>query len=1715
MADGKLDLPDDLLSSKTLDQDRSVKDEAWGGTSEEKSLMGLLDESKDQVTPENSIPLSPQWLYAKPVDPKTLTTGGEMRAPNSLPQGNTTDTNLKDSWRLDGSQDKKDWRKTVPDIESSRRWREEERETGILGRRDRRKEDRRADVTSSRDISETRALSSADRWHDPSNRTSGHESRRDSKWSSRWGPEDKEKDSRTEKRTEAEKEDTQIDRQSFVSGNRTTSERDNDSRDKWRPRHRMEVHAGGSAAYRSAPGFGLERGRVESSNVRFAPGRGRSTINGSQQIGRPPSVSVIGSVPVNKLSGSSAVYCYPRGKLLDIYRKEKTLLNFDSVADEMDHVSPITQVASIEPLAFVAPDAEEEAILGDIWKGRIRSSEVLQNSNRDKSVASSVNTTGFGDTTIGEGKQSSSVNTEGTVESLEKTGVNNSGQGNGAEALSSSGSHVAKERGGFKEGEGIRSGATDVMHDSLIPSVLKGNDTCGAGETTDSSNSVNEVKFVENQRADDLILTKHPKLEDIKSAASFEVGNQLPDDSNSLFDFASLQQTANRDQLHQKSNNSAHPSDVGVSLEDLNLFYLDPQGVIQGPYMGIDIIMWFEQGYFGTDLPVRLSNAPAGSAFQELGVLMPHLKVKSGSSICNNLVTTSQLSDTVVGSLEESVGSPASGPDYKGSAFVNNQLWVSTGFEATSGIDFRSGVPNHEHQSEPHLPDNQSFQNSVAQDEEIVFPGRPGSSNANHMRRSGADIHSSFSSPASHHSLVSEFSEANMPRHQEDDKVHPFGLLMSELRDSSHLRRSQSSNLASSIGDQGQFLDSFDRDPTIVSQSSLGTWADQPAFGEMWPEDHRRNTFSKSHPHQGSIDAQQLFRREQELNGFDVAEHLMLQKLQKEQLQQQNYSSPHPFSYTNELGMEQIPGFSLSQSKNLHQQQSAHPVADMKQLLELKLQQQRHIELQQQQHLELQHQRHIELQHQRHLELQHQRQFELQHQRQLELQQQRQLMLQQQRQLELEQQRQLELEQQRQLELQQQHRLLQQQQIRFNQMKLLQQQQQQQQQQQLLLEQLLQHQMPDPGYGQLKVEPVRDNMLDQVQLRMQLLHELQLNSQARHLDPSLEQIIQAKIGQSALRGQPADLLDLRSQAKHVNMLSSEQQLHFQQEQLRARQLSMALRQQSGLEGEGRITGPWSVDEAGQLARSPSGHHQAHSAGFSASDFYQQQQRLSSHEEQFNHHNWNHALQERHQRGSFEPSSMALDRSLSVPPAVTPGRNLDNINARAQGLDFPDQHLYMHSTGQLSSFSSGIPSHSQQISDEFYATHPDMKESHSGNNMLQENSWIEKQMQQLNLKGDRQRQDSEVNMTSVDTSLWTSTGGDRENSERVLMDLIRQNSGLQSVQSSEIGYQHKTREAFWPVSETQSSNLPFNLLPGQEVIVSSSFVEGPQNSNSSAQFKHSGNGERLIIRSNSGALLEQPFLSSSIEHSSPIGKSTLDKDFLELEGPKGKRHGSKGMGMSISEIKDNSVEQAENSLDYGELPINAHSRHSSLSSVGGNGGLYNYEIGLDKSLGEFSNERLPSILPKGLDTDLSKHQLLARASTSQDVLPEPTSAAFVKQKSSITLASDEGKRESVGNPVANRLPETQASSKKDLRFRTSSFSEAAVSETSFIDMLKKPVLPEADPLNGAALESSDVAAPAGRSGKKKGKKGRQIDPALLGFKVSSNRIMMGEIQRLED
>ncbi|KAJ6965441.1 hypothetical protein NC652_003351 [Populus alba x Populus x berolinensis] len=1671
MTDGKPNLPDDLLllSCKSTDERlSSFKDR--GGIGEDKSLLSLPDDSKDQVTADNTIPLSPQWLYAKPVDAKSSTTGasGETRASNSLSHGNSSDSNLKDNWRLDGSQDKKDRRRIAPDVESSRRWREEERDTGLLGRKDRRKEDHRADSVSARDISETRTLPSSDRWHDGNNRNSAHESRRDSKWSSRWGPEEKEKDSRNDKRADGEKDEAHSDKQNFGTASRPTSERENDSRDKWRPsserendsrdkwrpRHRMEVHSGGPAAYRSAPGFGSERGRVESPNVPFAAGRGRSNNSGNLQIGRHLTAS-IGSIPVDK----NHAFCYPRGKLLDIYRKHKTLPSFDTIPDGMELVSPLTQEIAIKPLAFVAPDAEQEAVLGDIWLGKITSSGGLNNSFREKNESSNNNTAG-----IGEENVSFSVKTEEIADSFGKITGNASGQGMGAEMFNAS---MAEEKDMHKDDkQKCVTTSGRALIDGFVPAVFKRDESSSVGESGLIDNVV-DLKAFERQPVADVAFQNNLKLEDIESATSFEIGSQLPDDSSSLFDFSSAQQNSRSHQFLLNINNDGHQFTGTIMPEELSLCYLDPQGVIQGPYLGIDIIAWLEQGYFGTDLPVRLSDAPDGSPFHELGDIMPHLKLKPGCASSTSPSAKVQLSDDVGESLEGSTATSAS-LEYKVSAVREDQQRVSSGFEAIFSASGQSRVPDHGFLSGLEYSDDQRFQNVVTPDEEIVFPGRPGSS-GNPLMRDVADVQRFVPNPSTNPAILNEFSEAGMHTHQ-DEIVHPFGLSMSELSSNSNLRRAQSTNMASGMGDefpaQVHAMDSYtEHDAALASHRSFDAVFDQSHYAETWPEDYRKKLLTNPHIDLSSADARNLFHRQPEFNDFDQ-QHLMLQKMQKES-QQQNHLS-HPFSNTMEMGFEQIPSILIE------------------------------------------------------LQFQRQQQLELQHQQQLELQQRRQLELQQRRQLELQQRRQVELQQQqRQFELQQQHHLLhqQQQQLRQYQMKL---------QQQQVLEQLLQHQMPDLGYGQGKGDPLRENLLEQIQFRTRLAAELQQNSHnPRHLDLTLEQIIRAKIGQNNLQEPQTDILDLLSQVKHGNILPSDLQFHLQQEQMQAQELSSA-RQQLGMDGESQVGWPWSIDEAGQTFRNTTGHHQSKSTEFSASDFYLQQQRVSSHDEHLSHNKWNHALQEPHQGGFYEPSSMAFDHPTSL-PAVTPGMRMDNLNGHSQGPDSAEP-LYMHSTDQLGSFSSNVSSRHRQVFGDIYGSRAEMTESHlPGKQGQQENSWVEGGMQQLHLEAERKRNVSEV---AGNSSFWTSARGDEESSKQVLMNL-QQNMGLQSIRSSEDDYRHlisssKSQESYWPITESFS----LNDIPDQEATMSDSFIEKPQNSKSnsllqdnhamslSGQLHHQGNGERLSLRSKSGALTEEPAFFSGIVDTSHtnhadnmfVDKSAMDKEVAELDI----RYGSKGMSAmarSVSHIEESFVEQAETAMDFANASSRQSSRHSSLSSAGGNGGLHGYEMGLDKLTGEeVSIDRMPSILTRGLDSALHKRPPVSRAYSSKDVSSDMTSASHIKQKNRASLAtSDERRSELVENVAATRGGDSQTSGKKEARFRrSSSYNDAGITETSFMDVLKKPVFTEAEAANAAALESSDGPL-SGRSGKKKGKKGRQIDPALLGFKVSSNRIMMGEIQ----
>ncbi|XP_050372712.1 protein ESSENTIAL FOR POTEXVIRUS ACCUMULATION 1-like [Argentina anserina] len=1594
MADGKLDLPNDLLSSKPSDQSWTSKVQVSKANDEEKVHMGSADELKDPAALDSGIPLSPQWLYAKPIDSKL-----EMRGPTSL--GNSTDSNQKEVWRSDGSEDKKDWRRPATESENSRRWREEERETSLLGgRRDRRKTERRADNIPLREATDSRTLPTTDRWSDGRN-----EVRRDSKWSSRWGPEEKEKESRTEKRTDVEKDDvhSNIESQSLGANNRSAAERESDSRDKWRPRHRMEVQTGGLATYRAAPGFGIEKGRVEGSNLGFALGRGRSS-----GIGRSAGTILSAlsgksdSVP-GKPRRSVDDFRYPRGKLLDIYRQRKPELSFDTMPEAMEESPPLTQVGFVKPLAFHAPDADEVAILSDIWKGKITSSGVVYNSFRKG--RSTENVTGVGDSEAADGVLGNLPPTVAQETNTYQEAANADDYG----TLWNYGSHrnMKNEKDvSHKESDNIGTEGKDF--DGMPLSIPKSNGIFGDVGTGGSYDSANQLPACGSMKVKDSSSPNHPVSEDIEFANYSDVRSKLPDVSNTLYGLASSEQNDLR----------AKELEMDVHPEGLSYFYLDPQGVTQGPYQGLDIISWFEQGFFGTDLLVRLEDAPEGTPFIELGDFMPHLKSWDGNgSIINSSSNIEESGGLGGGSLPFTAAVSDSNYTFLGNDH-QRPLWE---------LDSYSAEHIQPRISEPEAPlqlhsRGQSFNDFVEQDEDIVFPGINGTTAYSTARSSGS-IHDPMANSMNHLPPTNELTESGVPI--QNDRLHPFGLLWSEL-ESGQSKQSKLANMPSSKGGRGV---PFSANP-------------DPATTEMWSDHHRKNSVSDPNLYQEMLTPRQLSHMEQEPSHHDLAEQLMSQQIrqqQQQQLQQRNMLSS--FAHMNDSVLDPM------QSQNIihHQQLANHSSADLEHLLAL--------------------------------------------------------------------QRQAQLEQ---------HQLQQQQQ--FHQQKLLQE-QQQSQVQQVLFEQLLRGQMHDPTLRQPHVDPVRaNNVIDQVLLEQQLLHELQQRSHhlPRHVDPTMAQLIQAKFGHTP-QGHQTDLFELLSRAQHEQQ-SLEQQMH-------ARQLPMGLRQR--MEEERHIGSIWPAEESNQIFRTHASNHdhRGHSSGFNPLDFHQRQQR-ASHEEQLNNLERNLSLQDRLQQGFYEPGSLPFERSMSL-PAGAPGMNLDVVNAmiRAQGLDMQDS-IGRIPSGQIS---SGIPSHNAHhphVPNQFHVSHLDAIEGHwpEKNDQL-ESDWMDARFQQLHINAERQKRDSEIKNSSQDQNLWMSDGINEENSKRLLMELLHKKSGNQRSESLNVMSNGMLPDKSLPsgqYSGSSSSNHLFNLHADQEAGLNNSFRVGSFGSNPGELPQEElassvESNEKLMYRSNSGALADRESFLAGINatcqslytQSNMIPKSSIGKEPSELDG---RKWGSKSEGINMARSFENQERMIEQSgllttNNFKERSKNLHSMNASSGVSGGNASFYIDKIGRSNSfVEETAKDRVP-IPPKVQENILLRRPPVPSASASQEGLPEPTSDPVLRGKTSIA-ASDGARRDTVVSPV-NQSSDVMASSKKEMHFRrTSSASDADVSEASFIDMLKsnaKKIPPMDAQTTAGFAESSE----GGRSGKKKGKKGRQIDPSLLGFKVTSTRIMMGEIQRLDD
>lgn len=726
---------------------------------------------------------------------------------------------------------------------------------------------------------------------------------------------------------------------------------------------------------------------------------------------------------------------------------------------------------------------------------------------------------------------------------------------------------------------------------------------------------------------------------------------------------------------------------------------------------------------------------------------------------------------------------------------------------------------------------------------EILFPGRPLNTDYPTSKSSGS-VHDPLASSINHLSPPNEFREPGLPNHT-DNKLHPFGLLWSEL-ESAQPKHATPSNMPSSMGRAGPF----------------GVVAD-PATAERRSDVCGINSLSDPSLYQDVMAAHHLSRVERE-SSFDLAEQLMSQQLQQQQLQQRNLL-PN-FAQLNDSVLEHLPSQNL-----IHQQLANHSAQDFDSLLTLQLQHHRQLQLQQQH--------------------QQQQQF---HQQQ----------------------------------------------------KLFQEQLQSNVRQKVLLEQLLHSQMHDPGIGQPHADPVRaNNVLDQVILEQHLLHQMQHRSQhpRRHVDPSLEQLIQAKYGQPSQQEHQRGLFEVLSHAQHGQLQSLEHQM-LHHELLQARQLSMGLRPQTNMEEERHISSVWPADESNHFFRTHSGTHRAHSSGFGPLDVYQQQQR-ASHDEQLSHLERNLSLQDRLQHGLFDPGSGPFERSMSLPPGAS-GMNLDVVNAltRAHDMDMQDSSARMQSAGQVGTFPSNFHPHNLHhslIPNQFQTSHMDAVEAYwPEKNEHLENGWMESQFQHHHASAERQKRESEIKTTSEDSTLWMSDGFSEEKSKRLLMELLNQKSGNQLTDSLDVsnGRSSGRRVLSGLYSGPSSSDSPFNLHPDRDAGLNNSFQVGSYGSNEPSLEELASSvesNEKVPFRSSSVATVEgESFLPGTNEisrslYSNPkmISRSFMIKKIPEVDG---KKNELKSERMTKGRSSESMVEHAGlTALNHEDRSLNARSRHSPL------------------------------------------------------------------------------------------------------------------------------------------------------------------------------------------
>ncbi|CAN1126929.1 Protein ESSENTIAL FOR POTEXVIRUS ACCUMULATION 1 [Linum perenne] len=606
--------------------------------------------SKDGQASNNPIPLSPQWLLPKPGDNKHGAGTGEVHF-GSHPTYENPPDGIKSSDNGEDMHDihkKKDvFRPSLFDMETGRRdrWRDEERDTNFSVRKDRwrdgdkevgdtKRTDRWGENSSGKHYEARRAPT--ERWSDSSNRDNTHDQRRESKWNSRWGPDNKEADGSREKWGGSSKDnDVPHDKGLGILPTQGKDDREIDHSRPWRS-NLSQSRARGDAPHQTPPSnkhgpmFSYGRGRGESSPT-LSAGRGRIGVGGNSLIS-------VHSQPLGAISdkAENGPLRYGRTKLLDLFRRTDMRSSW-KLLDEFVHVPSLTQEEMVEPLALLSPDPEETVVLKGIDKGDIIGTSAPQMS-KDGSMGR--NTMDFTNSrrakpgNMEDGTLSGDENLKGGFRNYvddpsKERQLQYSGSNSKSESFQD---HMMQPENRFK----LEAPGEDI----------------GPYRKTEEVPVSRDLSLQGNNSAPYAAPWRSPSLGERLHASSHE-RRDIPDninwssshkDTNTQWESNFVSQSYSKDQLKRQTGEDPvlkrqlsavldreqeAKKHSQQSPENLILYYKDPQGAVQGPFSGGDIIGWFEAGYFGIELQVRIATASLDMPFAALGDVMPHLRAKA------------------------------------------------------------------------------------------------------------------------------------------------------------------------------------------------------------------------------------------------------------------------------------------------------------------------------------------------------------------------------------------------------------------------------------------------------------------------------------------------------------------------------------------------------------------------------------------------------------------------------------------------------------------------------------------------------------------------------------------------------------------------------------------------------------------------------------------------------------------------------------------------------------------------------------------------------------------------------------------------------------------------------------------------------------------------------------------------------------------------------